>query len=214
MNEFEYNGPLNQWQGDIVEHEEGIETCYYGKYFFKIDERLYYIDLRCRNNDTVYDIFFRIFTHFKTGELFHEDIFTENMYGMEDKALSTREFRLLCEEFAEGSDEIIEIEERIKKLENGRKLLTDEEWDKMNVGAYKTHEDYEPWIMIDECGKEFKNERFVLTAQPCYECGSPVIKSKFCTPSDTWEHLAGREGWIFFCPNCKKQLQENITIMN
>lgn len=209
MEEDKFEQQLLKWTKD--ENVYVFHADFYGKYYFKIDERLYYIDLRCGKEDNVKNIFCRMFTHFKTGELFYEDINRE-LSKSEGDMLTSQQLRDACENFVKENGE--KIEERIKKLENGRRLLNDTEWDALQVGSYKGDARYWPWEFVDKCGREFKTERFLLMSQFCYNCGAPVIKSKFRTSESSWENLAGREGWIFFCPKCQKQLQENITCMN
>ena len=182
-----------------------------GKYYFKIEERLYYIDLRCSDGSFASNVFCRMFTHFKTGELFYADILAEDS-DVEDRDYTTREFRSLCERFVAVS--AIKYEERIRELENGRTLIDDDCWNGMNISSFEGDPKYLPWSMIDQCGKEFKDERFLITVQTCPTCGSPIVKSKYCTSLESWQNLAGREGWVWFCPKCQKQLQERMTCMN
>lgn len=211
FDKINYNGPLCQWIKKIRNIENGEEVRYFGEYYFKVRERLYYIDLRCRKGDFPSKAFCRMFTHLKTGELFYEDIL-KNIPDIENRGYSTQEFRSICEQFATSS--VMKYEERIKDLEKGRSLIDNEDWDKMNIKNFETEADFEPWSMVDECGRKFKNERFLITGQTCAKCGSPVVKSKFCSSPESWENLAGREGWLWFCPKCKEQLQERVTVMN
>lgn len=209
--ELDYNGPLCQWVDDYNKIENEVETYFYGKYYFKIEGRLYFIDLRCGSGSYASKVFCRMFTLFKTGEDFYEDILVNNP-DVENRKYTIQEFRSICERFAEES--AIKYEELIQKLENGRTLIDDDHWDKMNISSFVSSPSDIPWTLIDRSGKIFKNERFLLTAQPCRICGSPVVKSKFCTNLKSWEDLAGREGWVWFCPECKKQLQKQVTCMN
>ncbi len=209
--EFDYKGLLCHWVDDHNTMENDVEVYYSGKYYFKIEERLYYIDLRCGAGDLASHVFCRMFTHFKTGELFYEDILIDNP-DVENRRYTIQDFRGICERFVALS--AFKYEERIKKLENGRVLIDDDYWNGMNISNFDSTPEYWPWSMIDQCGKEFRNERFLLTAQTCPTCGSSVVKSKFCTCPESWHNLAGREGWVWFCPKCKKQLQERIILMN
>lgn len=209
-NEFNYYGPLNHWVDEIKEIENDVED-YFGKYYFKIEERLYYIDLRCHGSSFASKVFCRMFTLFQTGERFFADILIDNP-DVEDRKYTPQEFRSLCEQFVSIS--AIKYEERIRQLENGRTLIDDDCWNGMNISSFKGDAEYMPWSMIDQCGKVFKDERFLITAQTCPTCGSPIVKSKYSTSPESWRNLAGMEGWVWFCPKCQKQLQDKITSMN
>lgn len=218
--EFNYKGPLRQWVETHNKIEDGVEVQFSGKYYFKVEGRLYYIDLRCSAGDLYSLHFFRLFTHFKTGEDFHEDIFYYLIEAgifdynpdIEPHEYTTEDFRGLCEIFV--MHYAVKYNARIKTLEKGRKLIDDDYWNGMGISSYDKTAEYMPWQIIDECGRIFRNKRILITCQTCPKCGSPIVKSKYSTSIDTWINLAGREGWIWFCPECKEQIQERITVMN
>lgn len=187
------------------------EDCYFGKYHFEIDGRPYYIDLRCREGDLVQSAFCRLFTYLSTGELYYDDIF-RRLPEYEGRRLSPEEFRSVCELFVEENWK--KIEEHVRKIEDGHRIMSDDEWSNLAVGSYTEPAKYWSWKEIDKCGHEYADKRFLLLTQYCPDCGSQVVKSYFCSPPWTWQNLCGREGWIFFCPKCQKQLGFELTKMN
>jgi hypothetical protein len=51
----------------------------------------------------------------------------------------------------------------------------------------------------------------------CPKCGLESEKLewfKFRTSSDSWRHLAGREGFYSKCPDCKINVDDIVTVMN
>ena len=205
--------PLYQWKQDYPKNstKNGVEECYFGNYHFEIAGRHYYIDLRCYNSQLVQHAFCRLFTYLNTDELFYDDVF-RRLPEYEGRRLSPEEFRRACELFVKEHGE--KIEERIRKIEDGRRKMSDEEWNDLKVASFTEPASYWSWKEIDECGRKYADKRFVLLTQYCPDCSSQVIKSYYCSAPSTWQRLSGREGWIFFCPKCQKQLQHNITIMN
>lgn len=207
-----YNGPLCEWvEVNSKKDDKGTETHFWGKYYFKIGERLYYFDLRCVHNGNPSHAFCRLFTHLSTGELFYVDL-QDVLPELGNQMLTTRSFREVCECFAQT--DICILEEKVSKMEQGRKLLSDEEWESLKISSFCGKEEYWPWKMIDACGREFRKARFSLISHPCFFCGTPIIKAKFSTSPESWENLAGCEGWIYFCPTCQEQFKQEITAMN
>lgn len=205
--------PLYQWTQNNPNNstKNGVETCYHGEYHFEITGRHYYIDLRCYRGELVRDAFCRLFTYFSTDELFYDDILCR-LPEYEGRRLSTAGFRSACELFVEEHGE--KIEERVRKIEDGRRIMSDDEWSNLKMGSYNGPAKYWSWKDIDECGRKYADKRFFLLTQHCPDCGSQVIKSFYCSSPWSWQHMCGREGWIFFCPKCQKQLQWNVTAMN
>ena len=62
-------------------------------------------------------------------------------------------------------------------------------------------------------GWQFCGHAFVLK-NTCPICGKPLYASHQTSPRYTWRRLCGREGYLVFCPHCKKDINFYLTLMN
>lgn len=62
-------------------------------------------------------------------------------------------------------------------------------------------------------GWKFCGEAFVLE-NTCPSCGNKLYVVHQTSPMWTWVHLCGREGYLLFCPHCKKDIDFYLTVMN
>ena len=76
----------------------------------------------------------------------------------------------------------------------------------------------ERWALIrkryrEKDGWQFCGHAFVLK-NTCPICGKPLYASHQTSPRYTWRRLCGREGYLVFCPHCKKDINFYLTLMN
>lgn len=60
-------------------------------------------------------------------------------------------------------------------------------------------------------------QRYSATAKPCPNCQTPADSLSwfyFESPSETWEHLCGRAGWMTVCDRCHLQVDFFLEVMN
>lgn len=62
-------------------------------------------------------------------------------------------------------------------------------------------------------GWQFYGEAFVLE-NTCPACGQKLYISHQTSPRWTWGEMCGREGYLLFCPHCKKDIDFYLTVMN
>lgn len=76
----------------------------------------------------------------------------------------------------------------------------------------------ERWSLIRERYHEKDGWRFCghayVLKNPCPVCGQPLYVSHQTSPGYTWRKLCGREGYLLYCPNCKKDINFYLTVMN
>lgn len=70
-----------------------------------------------------------------------------------------------------------------------------------------------PWRDVLAC-LFTKHEHLVLSESVCPECGERLVVFKFSSPAWTWNNLCGRSGFMTICPNCPKQVDFLLTMMN
>ena len=62
-------------------------------------------------------------------------------------------------------------------------------------------------------GWQFCGHAYVLK-NTCPICGQPLYISHQTSPGYTWRELCGREGYLLYCPHCKKDINFFLTVMN
>lgn len=62
-------------------------------------------------------------------------------------------------------------------------------------------------------GWQFCGHAFVLK-NTCPICGKPLYVSHQTSPRYTWRRLCGREGYLVYCPHCKKDINFYLTLMS
>lgn len=62
-------------------------------------------------------------------------------------------------------------------------------------------------------GWQFCGQAFLLKNK-CPICGEQLYISHQTSPIWTWRHLCGREGYLVYCPHCKKDMGFYLTVMN
>lgn len=62
-------------------------------------------------------------------------------------------------------------------------------------------------------GWQFCGEAFELK-NTCPACGQKLYISHQTSPRWTWGEMCGREGYLLFCPHCKKDIDFYLTVMN
>ena len=65
----------------------------------------------------------------------------------------------------------------------------------------------------EEDGWQFCGRAYVLK-NTCPICGQPLYISHQTSPGYTWRKLRGREGYLIYCPQCKKDIYFYLTMMN
>lgn len=203
--------PLYQWTTDNPNNviRNGVEIRYHGEYYFVLGEHRFHIDLRCERRNIPSNVFCRLFVLLKTGEVYVDDVL-KYIPELENQVLSPQELRNACEIFVEEYADRIAY--RIDKIVNDRKILTDNEWDELNITSFSGKEEYGiTWKIVYDGGKEFKSDRVFFFGQCCPHCASPVVRSRFRTPKSWYAGIDEREGKIYFCPCCQKKLQTNLV---
>lgn len=76
----------------------------------------------------------------------------------------------------------------------------------------------ERWALIKERyhekdGWQFCGDAYLLK-NTCPICGQPLYISHQTSPAYTWRELCGREGFLLYCPHCKKDINFFLTVMN
>lgn len=203
---------LNQWiQISSKPYVSKSEEWYWGDYYYKIDERLYRIELRYRIGQQLNEICCQIITHLNTGENYHIDILKERT-DLQDIELSLKLLLKLCDDFVK--EKSADIESKIKEIELKKHWISDKEWSELGISKISKDGKYLDWNDIYFCGLEFPKSRFRLLDCFCPHCGEPMIQSYFTTSKESWQLLCGRAGNIFFCPKCQEQFQFELLLMN
>ncbi len=73
--------------------------------------------------------------------------------------------------------------------------------------------EYFPWRDVLASMYE-KPEKVEILSETCPDCGGRLVSFYFSSPTWTWMHLCGRAGTMTICPDCPKQLDFNLEIMN
>lgn len=53
-----------------------------------------------------------------------------------------------------------------------------------------------------------------ITEIVCPNCGEKLVELYFSSPAWTWRELCGRGGHMTICPNCPRQVEFKLEIMN
>ena len=76
----------------------------------------------------------------------------------------------------------------------------------------------EQWTLRLEQYKEIGGWRLLgrahLLKNSCPHCGHQLYLAHQTSPAWTWGEMCGREGYLVYCPHCKKEIQFFLTIMN
>ena len=186
------------------------ETSLSGVLFFIVSDKLFRLDLRLRYNlsKRVYSAWCKVFcTDDEDGIIVLE---VPDMARKYIKELSLMGIRKAYEEVV--SHEGVYFYNEMQKILQGREYI--EDWDSLHVETYTNNspDNSYPWTKVAECGAATK--RRYLLSQTCPDCGARLVKSYYCTDGLSWKNLAGRSGMLTFCPNCQRQLDFHIEIMN
>lgn len=65
----------------------------------------------------------------------------------------------------------------------------------------------------DKNGWRFRGSSFLLKNK-CPICGQQLYVSRQTSPSWTWAKMCGREGYLVYCPHCKRDINFYLTEMN
>lgn len=57
-------------------------------------------------------------------------------------------------------------------------------------------------------------EKVKITELVCPNCGEKLVELYFSSPAWTWRELCGRGGHMTICPNCPRQVEFKLEIMN
>ena len=80
-------------------------------------------------------------------------------------------------------------------------------------------------LLLEVLGQQFMDDCY-LTSISCpskqYSCQCPscgmkdedLVWVEYRSPNWTWSYLCGREGYMVFCPTCKKCVNNILTLMN
>ena len=72
---------------------------------------------------------------------------------------------------------------------------------------------YFPWN--DVLASMYTNpEKVKITEIVCPNCGEKLVELYFSSPALTWRELCGRGGHMTICPNCPRQVEFKLEIMN
>lgn len=70
-----------------------------------------------------------------------------------------------------------------------------------------------PWIDVLCSMMEYPDDVSVIE-EKCPVCGHELLRITFSSPRWTWNELCGRFGLMTLCPNCPKQVDFSLEIMN
>jgi len=73
------------------------------------------------------------------------------------------------------------------------------------------------WRDVKHCLQNQLDSKKYVGKIDCPKCGKKsenLIWVEFISPDWTWKHLAGRQGPLSICPNCKIQVEFICEIMN
>ena len=71
-----------------------------------------------------------------------------------------------------------------------------------------------PWAECAAHLEELGNYNVLVSETRCDKCGKRIIIIPFKSPAWTWEHLCGREGELYICPSCMRQVRFDCWVMN
>lgn len=71
-----------------------------------------------------------------------------------------------------------------------------------------------PWADCAAHLKDLGSYNVLVTEIVCKECGKRIVIIPFKSPAWTWEHLCGREGELYICPSCMRQVRFDCWKMN
>lgn len=70
-----------------------------------------------------------------------------------------------------------------------------------------------PWTDV-LCSMLDDPEAVMETEEKCPLCGHKLVRINFSSPYWTWELLCGRQGPMTLCPDCPKQVEFSLEVMN
>ena len=71
-----------------------------------------------------------------------------------------------------------------------------------------------PWPDCAAHLKELESYNVLVTEMRCDKCGKRIVIIPFRSPEWTWERLCGREGELYICPSCMRQVRFDCWKMN
>ncbi len=71
-----------------------------------------------------------------------------------------------------------------------------------------------PWADCAAHLEELESYNVLVTEMACKECGKRIVIIPFRSPEWTWGHLCGREGELYICPSCMRQVRFDCWKMN
>lgn len=72
---------------------------------------------------------------------------------------------------------------------------------------------YFPWDHV-LASMYINPEKVKITEIVCPNCGEMLVELYFSSPAWTWRELCGRGGHMTICPNCPRQVEFKLEIMN
>lgn len=71
-----------------------------------------------------------------------------------------------------------------------------------------------PWADCASHLKKLVSYDVLVTDIRCNKCGGRIVIIPFRSPAWTWEKLCGREGELYLCPSCMRQVRFDCWVMN
>ena len=71
-----------------------------------------------------------------------------------------------------------------------------------------------PWADCASHLEELESYNVLVTEMRCDKCGKRIVIIPFKSPEWTWGHLCGREGELYICPSCMRQVRFDCWKMN
>jgi hypothetical protein len=76
------------------------------------------------------------------------------------------------------------------------------------------HEAIYPWVDCASHLEKLVSYDVLVTDMRCHKCGRRIVIIPFRSPAWTWEHMCGREGELYLCPSCMRQVRFDCWVMN
>jgi hypothetical protein len=79
------------------------------------------------------------------------------------------------------------------------------------------YDTYLPWDQVSKCLRDRKKSRDFAGKKKCPKCGlssEKLVWIEFSSPDRDWAVMGGQSGDLSICPDCKIQVEYNMTYHN